>query len=397
MRERRVDDFAHRRGRADSGASWSPISRARGASATSCSAAPSTPATFTPQLALPIFVATTTCGACWRWCRRGRGPSTPICSRCCRASRTRSGLAVSPRRAAGRRPARKSRRLEALARLAQGLTGHAVRRPGARARRRRRRRAAGGSMARLWLLDDDGQRAHPGRVRRAGGCARWGCARWRSARAVSGSSSRLAGLHHDARRPRATRARATPAPVRGGASPRPPACRWRSARVLRRAGRRDHRAARLTTEEELSLLQSLANQAAIAIDNARLFFEEQTRRARITTRCWRSTPDRHAGADHAAAVVDRRGGGPPARARQRRLPLAGGRRAGPGRPGGAPPCRRWCACACGWASPERPRGRGRASLAAGPRRELGPRGRARRGAIAPAQPHKFLGVPLKIE
>ena len=33
------------------------------------------------------------------------------------------------------------------------------------------------------------------------------------------------------------------------------------------------------TEEELSLLQSLANQAAIAIDNARLFFEEQTRRA----------------------------------------------------------------------------------------------------------------------
>jgi GAF domain-containing protein len=31
--------------------------------------------------------------------------------------------------------------------------------------------------------------------------------------------------------------------------------------------------------EELSLLQSLANQAAIAIDNARLFFDEQTRRA----------------------------------------------------------------------------------------------------------------------
>ncbi|HEU5321281.1 MAG TPA: GAF domain-containing protein, partial [Methylomirabilota bacterium] len=39
------------------------------------------------------------------------------------------------------------------------------------------------------------------------------------------------------------------------------------------------RARRLYTEEEVSLLQSLASQAAIAIENARLFSEERTRRA----------------------------------------------------------------------------------------------------------------------
>ena len=39
------------------------------------------------------------------------------------------------------------------------------------------------------------------------------------------------------------------------------------------------REAHAYTTEELRLLQSLADQAAIAIDNARLFFDEQTRRA----------------------------------------------------------------------------------------------------------------------
>ena len=77
--------LAHRRGRADPAVRRSPTSRGRSASATRCSAAPSTPGSFTPSWRCRSS-STTTCGACWRWSRPGRGPSTTTCSRCSRAS-----------------------------------------------------------------------------------------------------------------------------------------------------------------------------------------------------------------------------------------------------------------------------------------------------------------------
>src|SRR5262249_55966920 len=75
-----------------------------------------------------------------------------------------------------------------------------------------------------------------------------------------------------------SRPRNTPHPAAGGLAsamsvPLTIGSRILGALVVGTVKRHDY------TDEELSLLQSLANQAAIAIDNARLFFEEQTRRA----------------------------------------------------------------------------------------------------------------------
>ena len=68
------------------------------------------------------------------------------------------------------------------------------------------------------------------------------------------------------------------------------------------------------SEEELALLQSLADQAAIAIDNARLFFEEQTRRAYLNALLEINTKIGALAPTTTLLTVHRRGGGAAARA-----------------------------------------------------------------------------------
>ena len=226
----------------------------------------------------------------------------------------------------------KSRRLEALARLAQGLTatlsGDQVleRVVGAAVE------LLGGSMARLWLLDDDGQRltlgASAGQVPAPAGLRSLAVGEGLVGLVVArGTPITMPDVQSDAQARHAARlaaegiASAASVPLQVGA-------RVLGALAVGTTERHDY------TEEELSLLQSLANQAAIAIDNARLFFEEQTRRAYLNALLEINTKIGTLAPTDDAAVVHRRGGGAPAGARQRRLPPAGGRRARPGRHGG---------------------------------------------------------------
>ena len=185
------------------------------------------------------------------------------------------GLAVS-RAALLAETQEKSRRLEALARLAQGLTatlsGDQVleRVVGAAVE------LLGASMARLWLLDDDGQRLTLGAL--AGQVA---APELRSLAVgeglvglvvARGTSITMPDVQSDTRARNASRLSAEGI-VSAAGVPLAVGARILGALAVGTTERHDY------SEEELSLLQSLANQAAIAIDNARLFFEEQTRRA----------------------------------------------------------------------------------------------------------------------
>jgi GAF domain-containing protein/CheY-like chemotaxis protein len=174
----------------------------------------------------------------------------------------------------------KSRRLETLARLAQGLTatlsGDQVleRVVGAAVE------LLGCDIARLWLLDDDGQRLTLG--------ASAGSVTVPSDLRTLAVGEGLVGLVV------ARRAAVTMPDVQSDARVRNTA-RLRAEGIAAAAGvplligprvigalavgthdRRPY------TDEDLALLQSLGNQAAIAIDNARLFFDEQTRRAYLS-------------------------------------------------------------------------------------------------------------------
>jgi GAF domain-containing protein/CheY-like chemotaxis protein len=186
------------------------------------------------------------------------------------------GLAVS-RAGLFEEAQEKTRRLETLARLAQGLTatlsGDQVleRVVGAAIE------LLGGSIARIWLLDEDGQRltlgasagpvAAPEGVRvLAVGEGLVGLVVTRRA-AVS-----IPDLPADARVRNTARLRAEGI-VSAAGVPLMVGTRIIGALAVGTQARHEY------TAEELALLQSLANQAAIAIDNARLFFDEQTRRA----------------------------------------------------------------------------------------------------------------------
>ena len=269
--------LAHRRGGATRAVRDHRPHEPRRSSATRCSAAPSMPAAVSHPAGAADLRRRRRCGACWRWSRQAARPSTTTCSRCSRASPIR-WASPSSRAALLAETQEKSRRLETLARLAQGLTatlsGDQVleRVVGAAVE------LLGGSIARLWLLDDDGQRLTAGRLGGAGAGAR-GPALAGGRRGAGRARRRAGGTPSRCPTSRATRRRATPPAWRRKGSPRRPVSRCMvGARVLGALAvgtteRHDY------TEEELSLLQSLANQAAIAIDNARLFFEEQTRRA----------------------------------------------------------------------------------------------------------------------
>jgi GAF domain-containing protein len=174
----------------------------------------------------------------------------------------------------------KSRRLETLARLAQGLSatlsGDLV-----------LERVVGAavelldcSIARLWLLDDDGQRLTMG--------ASAGPLATPEGMRTMAVGEGLVGLVV-ARREAVTmpdvladpRVRNT-ARLRGegvasaAAVPLQIGSRVIGALAIASRERREYSA------EELAMVQSLADQAAIAIDNARRFFDEQTRRAYLS-------------------------------------------------------------------------------------------------------------------
>ena len=171
----------------------------------------------------------------------------------------------------------KSRRLEALARLAQGLSATLS---GDQVVQRVVDAAAellDCSIARLWLLDEDGQRLALGAS--AGPLAMLDGERTMALGdglvglvAARGEPVTMPDVLGDPRVRNTTRLRtegvasAASVPVRVGS-------RMLGALVVASRERHEYAA------EELALLQLLADQAAIAIDNARLFFDEQTRRA----------------------------------------------------------------------------------------------------------------------
>ncbi|HVQ24749.1 MAG TPA: GAF domain-containing protein, partial [Planctomycetota bacterium] len=230
---------------------------------------------FHTQLALPIFVDDDVWGVLAVVSTRPRTFDNDLLT-LLQGVAHQVGLAVS-RAALLAETQEKSRRLEALARLAQGLTatlsGDQVleRVVGAAVE------LLGGSMARLWLLEDDGQRltlgASAGLVPVPAGLRSLAIGEGLVGLVVArGTPITMPDVQSDAQARHAARlaaegiTSAASVPLQVGA-------RVLGALAVGTTERHDY------TEEELSLLQSLANQAAIAIDNARLFFEEQTRRA----------------------------------------------------------------------------------------------------------------------
>jgi GAF domain-containing protein len=186
------------------------------------------------------------------------------------------GLAVS-RAALFEETREKTRRLETLSRLAQGLTatlsGDQVleRVVGAAVE------LVGGSLARLWLLDDDGERltlgASAGPVAAPEGLRELAVGEGLVGLVVKRRAAvTMPDLLGDSRVRNTARLRAEGI-VSAAAVPLMVGARIIGALAVGTQERHDY------TAEELSLLQSLATQAAIAIDNARLFFDEQTRRA----------------------------------------------------------------------------------------------------------------------
>jgi GAF domain-containing protein/CheY-like chemotaxis protein len=171
----------------------------------------------------------------------------------------------------------KSRRLETLARLAQGLSatlsGDQV-----------LERVVGAavelldcSIARLWLLDDDGRQlmlgASAGPLALPEGRRTMGVGEGLVGLVVArGEAVTMPDVLGDPRVLNTTRLRgegissAAAVPLRIGS-------RLLGTLAIASRARREYSA------EELALVQSLADQAAIAIDNARRFFDEQTRGA----------------------------------------------------------------------------------------------------------------------
>jgi GAF domain-containing protein len=171
----------------------------------------------------------------------------------------------------------KSRRLETLARLAQGLTatlsGDQVleRVVGAAFE------LLGCSIARLWLLDDDGQRltlgASAGSITAPEDLRTMPVGEGLVGLAVARRAAvNIADVDRDPRVRNTARLRAEGI-ASAAAVPLLLGARILGALAIGTDSRRPY------TDEEMALLQSLADQAAIAIENARLFFDEQTRRA----------------------------------------------------------------------------------------------------------------------
>ena len=171
----------------------------------------------------------------------------------------------------------KTRRLETLTRLAQGLTATLS---GDQVLERVVDAAVellGVSIARLWLLDDDGGRltlgASAGPVAAPAGLRELAVGEGLVGLVVTRRASvTIPDLPGDARVLNTARLRAEGI-VSAAGVPVMVGSRLIGALAV---GSREHHP---YTSEEVALLQSLANQAAIAIDNARLFFDEQTRRA----------------------------------------------------------------------------------------------------------------------
>jgi len=171
----------------------------------------------------------------------------------------------------------KSRHLETLARLAQGLSAtlsgdQVIERVVAAAVE-----LLGCSIARLWLLDDDGQRltlgASAGPMTAPEGLRSLAVGEGLVGLVVTRRAAvTMPDVPGDARVRNAELLRAEGIASAAGV-PLLVGARLIGALAIGDRDRRNY------TEEELALLQSLANQAAIAIDNARLFFDEQTRRA----------------------------------------------------------------------------------------------------------------------
>ena len=186
------------------------------------------------------------------------------------------GLAVS-RAALFAEAQEKTRRLETLARLARGLTatlsGDQVleRVVGAAIE------LLGGSTARLWLLDEDGERltlgASAGPLAAPEGLRSLVVGEGLVGLVVArGTPVTMSDILTDPRVRNAARLRAEGIVSAAGV---PLVVGARVIGVLAVGTQERHE----YSEEEVALLQSLGNQAAIAIDNARLFFDEQTRRA----------------------------------------------------------------------------------------------------------------------
>ncbi|HEU4367914.1 MAG TPA: GAF domain-containing protein [Methylomirabilota bacterium] len=186
------------------------------------------------------------------------------------------GLAVS-RAALFAETREKTRRLETLARLAQGLTatlsGDQVleRVVGAAVE------LLGGSLARLWLLDEDGRRltlgASAGPMAVPEGLRELAVGEGLVGLVVARRAPvTIPDLPRDARVRNTARLRAEGIVSAAGV---PLMVGDRIIGALAVGTQATH----AYSDEELALLQSLANQAAIAINNARLFFDEQTRRA----------------------------------------------------------------------------------------------------------------------
>ena len=174
----------------------------------------------------------------------------------------------------------KSRRLETLARLAQGLTatlsGDQVleRVVGAAVE------LLGCSIARLWLLDDDGQRltlgASAGSVTAPSDLRTLAVGEGLVGLVVARRAAvTMPDVQNDARVRNAARLRAE------GIAAAAAVPLLAGPRVIGALAVGTHEP-RPYTDEELALLQSLGNQAAVAIENARLFFDEQTRRAYLS-------------------------------------------------------------------------------------------------------------------
>jgi GAF domain-containing protein len=233
---------------------------------------------FHTQLALPIFIEESVWGVLAMVSTTPRTFDTDLLT-LLQGVAHQVGLAVS-RAALLAETQEKSRRLETLTHLSQGLTatlsGDQVleRVVGAAVE------LLAGSMARLWLLDDDGQRltlgASAGRVDARPGLRTLAVGEGLVGLVVArGTAVAMPDVQGDLRSQNAVHlaaegiASAVSVPLTIGS-------RTLGALVVGTLKRHDY------TDEELALLQSLANQAAIAIDNARLFFEEQTRRAYLS-------------------------------------------------------------------------------------------------------------------
>src|SRR6185503_7854387 len=171
----------------------------------------------------------------------------------------------------------KSRRLETLTRLTQGLSATLS---GDQVLQKVVESAVellGSNMARLWLVDDDGANltlgAAAGAVATPEGLRTIAIGEGLVGLAVARRVAvTMPDVQNDPRALNAARLRAEGI-ASAAAAPLVAGNRVLGALAI------GTRALRHFPAEEMSLLQSLADQAAIAIDNARLFFDEQTRRA----------------------------------------------------------------------------------------------------------------------